>query len=364
MPQVKEKPHFSAEDDTPYFSAEDVAPEETVTHEKHEFKKISLHPGKLATALILMATFFLGLPVLWIYFSAGPEDLKSLTVLTIPYLDLMHLFLLCAVVLIVSSLILIPVKPIFLAAFFLLSLFCSFPLIIGLRYSLGLSETVVAMDFFKSWPFFLYPTWALSQFLLPVGLLLFVFLYFRALFTKRNNLYAYLFSIALISGAVFLSISEMNRAGQPNLLSLFQKNAVWNSYRLPMSENQGAEQTAAVSSEFLKTQAPLRPIETVAPYTDPISQDQSKTDQPDAPSPLALENLENELKTLFDLIDKKISQMENQSRKENAEQINSVAAIKEQMKILSSRMESIFHGAGAMKTKNDKPVKKKFVIAK
>ena len=364
MPQVKEKPQFSAEDGTPYFSAEDAAPEETVTHETHEFKKISVHPGKLTTVLILMATFFLGLPVLWIYFSAAPEDLKSLTFLTIPHLDLTHLFLLCAVVLIVSSLILIPVKPIFFSCFFLLSLFCSFPLIIGLRYRLGLSETVVAMDFFKNWPFFLHPTWALSQFLLPVGLLLFVFLYFRALFTKRNNLYAYLFSIALISGAVFLSISDMNRAGQPNLLSLFEKNAVWNSYRLPVSENQGAIQTATASSEFVKPQTPPRPIETVASDTDPIPQDQSKIAQPNAPSPLAMENFKNELKTLFDLIDEKISQMENQSRKENAEQVKNVAAIKGQMKILSSRMESIFPGASALETKTDTPEKKKLVVTK
>lgn len=267
----------------------------------------AIHPGRFTTGLILVLCLVLGMPVLWIHMTTPPEDAALVTVLTIPYYDLYHIFLLTAVTLIVSSLVLIPLGPATGAGLFCLSLFCAFPLILGLRHNLELSRLIRTVEFFSSWPFFLHPAWLLSQVLFPAGILIFLFLYFRALFVKKRHSSAYFFSVVLVCSAAFLSLSALARAGHPTLLSLAHT-----ADKLPLHAiTQPPDSTILETPKEIPAAQPV-PAEAGAAATQIITDKASprsiQAAQPDpdmaaAREVRALEAIENRLKILSSRMD-------------------------------------------------------------
>ncbi|VEN74091.1 putative magnetosome protein conserved in Magnetomorum sp. HK-1 [Candidatus Desulfarcum epimagneticum] len=336
--------------DKPYFSGEDVMADDAEAYSDAPARRVPIDAGRLTTNLILTVAIFVGLPVLWFYFSTSPENLKRLTFLTLPFFNLVYIFLLSAVTLIVSSFFLVPLKPFLTGPLFLLSLFCSFPLIIGLQHRLDFSQVVAGIEFFKDWPFFLRPAWILSHFLFPAGIIMFVFLYARALFSKKNA-YVYLFSIILVSGAAFLSMSSIVRAGQPNLIALFQPETAPAPGNIQTPRDLDLADNLAGHPDGLSTSRTAAPMAMVSDARDSAPMDLSGALQQESPPPGMMGNLENKLKSLIGLIDQKISQMENQAGKEKTRQTKAIAAMETQIKIVSSRMEYISARLDAMETK-------------
>ncbi|MCG8634107.1 MAG: hypothetical protein MI863_09785, partial [Desulfobacterales bacterium] len=191
------------------------SPVKTVNQDPAPKKRqyVALHPGRLTTALVLTVTLVLGLPVLWVHFTAPPEAASGISLLGIPYFDLVYVFLLSAVTLIVSTMVLVPLGTGSGLMLFIFSLFCAFPLVIGLRHHLEITQVLLSLEWFRTWPYFLHPAWLMSQVLFPAGILIFLFLYIRSLFYRKRHAMAFLTAVAMISGAAVLSGSEMARAG-------------------------------------------------------------------------------------------------------------------------------------------------------
>ena len=211
--------------------------EEMEDTEKQEKQYSTGRPVHTANLAIVGTNFFLvvigallclvAVPVLIICFVKSPSPLQDVYIFGISYYNLLFIFLISAAGIIISSLFFFRFNIPVILVILLTSLFCCLPLVIGLKNDLSLQQAMVNIPYFSNWPFFLRPIYIFVEFLLPAGILIFLFLQLKNIFSKKPNSYAFLAAAVYIGAAASIGFSGLVQSGQPNIMSvLLDRQAV------------------------------------------------------------------------------------------------------------------------------------------
>ena len=166
-----------------------------------------------------MALLLIGFaaPLLLVFLIKSPQPGEHLLIFGISYYKLLYFFLLTSAIMIHASLFLLRAKPLVILIFFVLALFCCLPFIVGVRNDLTLKEVILDIPFFADWPFFLNPAYVLIEFLIPIGVVIYLFLQIKNIFSKKTRSYAFLCIAIFLSMAALLGLLGLNEAKQPNI---------------------------------------------------------------------------------------------------------------------------------------------------
>ena len=165
-------------------------------------------------ALLLLGFAF---PLLLVFLIKWPHPGQHLLIFGISYYKLLFIYFLTSALLIHTSFFLLRARPLVVMVFFVLSLFCCFPFILGLRSNLTLYQTIVGIPIFYNWPFFLNPSYVMIEFLLPAGVLIYLSLQIKNIFSNNVRSYAFLYVAVYLSIAALLGLFGLNEAKQPNI---------------------------------------------------------------------------------------------------------------------------------------------------
>ena len=158
-------------------------------------------------------------PVLLIYFIKSPPPLQDVYTFGISYYNLVFIFLISAVGLIFSLLFFLKFRLSVILAIFITTLFCCLPLIMGLKDDLTLQQAVLNISFFSGWPFFLRPFYIFIELMLPLGILIFLYLQFKSIFSRKAHGYTFLGAAFYLTAVAFIGFSGLIQAGQPNIMT-------------------------------------------------------------------------------------------------------------------------------------------------
>ncbi|MBF0413583.1 MAG: acyltransferase [Desulfamplus sp.] len=180
---------------------------------------VGLPSQSIMFAISTIMLMGMGLPVLLVFwFNAPPLD-QHFLVLGVPYFRILFIFFITSAIMIYTSWFFLGGKQFTVIPVFLFTLFCCFPFIAGIRNDLTVIQAILELKIFFNWPFFLRPAYLFFQFLLPLGIVIYIFLQLRNLSGKERNSYAYI-CIALYLGiASVIGFSLLNRTNQPNIIS-------------------------------------------------------------------------------------------------------------------------------------------------
>jgi hypothetical protein len=165
--------------------------------------------------LLLLAGF--ALPLLLLFLFKWPHPGQHLLIFGISYYKLLFIYFLTAALFIHASLFLLKARPLVVLLFFGLSIFCCFPFVLGLKNDLTLYQVISGIPFFYDWPFFLNPSYVMIEFLLPAGVLIYLSLQIKNVFTRGARSYVFLFVAVYLSIATLLGLFGLNEAKLPNI---------------------------------------------------------------------------------------------------------------------------------------------------
>ncbi|NVL90036.1 MAG: hypothetical protein HWN69_03425 [Desulfobacterales bacterium] len=168
--------------------------------------------------LFVMICFFLvGLaaPLLLVFLIKSPQPDQHILILGVSYYRLVFIFFLSAAIMVHASLFFLRANPLTIFVVFVLSLFCCFPLIVGLRNNFTLHQAIIGVP----WPFFLKPAYILIEFLLPVGIVIYLLLQIKSIFSKKSHTYVFFSAAVYLSITSSLGFSALIQAEEPNIVS-------------------------------------------------------------------------------------------------------------------------------------------------
>ncbi len=180
-----------------------------------------LERGRRNFLLVLICFLVVGLaaPLLLVFLIKSPQPGQHIVIFGISYYKLVFIFLLSAAIVVHTSLFFLRAKPLTIFIIFVLALFCCFPLVVGLRNNLTLHQAIVDIPFFKNWPFFLKPGYIMIEFLIPAGIVIYLFLQIRSIFSKKSHGYVFSCAAVYLLIAASLGFSALIQAEQPNLVT-------------------------------------------------------------------------------------------------------------------------------------------------
>jgi hypothetical protein len=205
--------------------------ESTGNHQEEDSAGRPLPGANTATGGQRMLSIIIGIfscvvaaPLLLIYFIKSPPPLQDVYTFGISYYNLVFIFLISAVGLIISLLFFLKFRLSVIIAIFITSLFCCVPLIMGLKNDLTLQQAILNVSFFSGWPFFLRPLYIFIELLLPMGVLIFLFLQLKSIFSRKPHVYTFLGAAFYLTAAAFIGFSGLIQAGQPNIMTALTKH--------------------------------------------------------------------------------------------------------------------------------------------
>ncbi|MBF0257375.1 MAG: hypothetical protein HQK62_00825 [Desulfamplus sp.] len=168
------------------------------------------------------SVFLIGLaiPVLLIFYLNSPSLDQQFFILGVSYFKLLFIFFISSAIMVYTSLFFLRTGQFTVISVFFLALLCCFPFIAGLRNDLTVTQSILELKLFASWPFFLKPAYLFFEFLLPSGVIIYLFLQIRSIFGRKQHSYAYLCIALYLSIASFIGLSILTRTGQPNIVSI------------------------------------------------------------------------------------------------------------------------------------------------
>lgn len=189
------------------------------------FQKKSLERGgqKLLFFVVCLLLAGLAVPSVLIYLFKAPQPEQHLLIFGVSYYKLLFIFFLGASLIAYASVFFLKAKLPTILLVFLLSLFCCFPLVVGLQKNLTLTQAIIEIPFFSNWPFFLHPAYILIEFLIPAGIVIYLLLQIKSIFSRKQHTYAFFCAASYLGIAAFLGFSTLTQAGQPNIADLFRR---------------------------------------------------------------------------------------------------------------------------------------------
>lgn len=271
----------------------------------------------------------LAIPLVFFFFVKSPQPEEHILFFGFSYYRLLFVLFLTSGTMVYTSLFFLNLKPAAILFFFCLILFCCFPFIIGLKRDLTLSQVILGIPFLANWPIFLNPGYVLIEFLLPVGILIYLFLQVRKIFSRPPHHYTFLCVAVYLSVAAFLGISGLAQARQPTIGS-----AIVKLIRVESAQTDGDTGFKKMPQDFPYPDQPdLTEAEVVGLSSLSVSavSDEAVADTPaDAP---AVDDIEEKFLRLSEKMDGLQSQLD---------------ALE---KFLLSQQKGTLHGAGAIEEK-------------
>ncbi|NVM23251.1 MAG: hypothetical protein HWN68_15890 [Desulfobacterales bacterium] len=184
-------------------------------------QKRILERGGQNLLFVMICFFLVGLaaPLLLVFLIKSPEADQHILIFGVSYYKLVFIYFLGAAIVVHTSLFFLRANLLTILFFFVLSLFSCFPLIVGLRNNLTLKQAIIDIPFFAHWPFFSKPAYILIEFLIPAGILVYLFLHIKSIFSKKPRTYAFLCAAAYLSIAAFFGFSGLIQAEEPNVVT-------------------------------------------------------------------------------------------------------------------------------------------------
>lgn len=202
---------------------------------------------RVLSIVISVFTCVVAVPVFLISFIKSPSPLQDVHTFGISYYNLVFIFLISAVGLIFSVLFFVRFRLFVNLAILILSLFCCVPLIMGLKNDLTLHQAILNAPFFSNWPFFLRPLYILIEFLLPMGILIFLFLQLKNIFSRRPHSYIFLGASVYLAAAAFIGFSGLLQAGEPTIITALSRHD--GSFMAPDSHHTALQQLSGSRAE-------------------------------------------------------------------------------------------------------------------
>ncbi|MBF0475300.1 MAG: hypothetical protein HQK59_05595 [Deltaproteobacteria bacterium] len=168
-----------------------------------------------AAVRIMLAA--LAAPVILIFLIKSPHPGQTLQILGVSYHQMVFVFLTGAALLSYVSLLFLGTGPAPVIPFFILSLYCCFPLIVGLKNNLTMLQVLTELRYFSAWPFFIRPGYILIEVLIPAGLAVYLGLQAKSIFSKQPHRYTFFLAAAYLGAASLVGFSALNHTGQPNI---------------------------------------------------------------------------------------------------------------------------------------------------
>ena len=178
------------------------------------------------SAISVSLLLVLAIPVLLTFLIKSPAPQEHLLILGINYSKVLCFFFLTTAILAYSSLFFFRLRPVAVFVLFLFFLFCCFPFVVGLRSDLTLQEAITGIGFLSNWPFFLKPAYLLVEFLIPAGMITYLFLQIRGILTKEPHQYSYLWAAVYLLIGAFLGLSILEEVGQPSILTVLKQKGI------------------------------------------------------------------------------------------------------------------------------------------
>lgn len=263
--------------------------------------------GRTQFFLSLVVSVFLlvlAFPLLILFFMKSPQTWQDVSLAGISFQKLLFLFLLSASITAYSCVFFLKARPLSIFIVFALSLFCCFPLIVGLKNNLSLHQTIADGPFFRNWPFFSRPAYILLEFLIPAGMAVYLYLQIKAIISRKPHRYAFFVAAGYLMIAAFFGFMALSQANQPNIYSSLARLR--------------DERVGAVSTE--KQQFPIPKVESHAgqqnaPAAPLPAQVTTNAPPPAKPGPIGFEEklqvLTEKVDRILDLLDRgKFSQNE------------------------------------------------------
>ena len=194
---------------------EESAPEQPDRADGAQRRDSALMGQKALFAILILLGAVIALQTLCIALLKAPPPLQDVYTFGFSYYKLLFLLHLCAVMLVVGIVAFTTTSFPVISMTFVVCLFCSIPLIVGLRHSLTMQQAILDISFFAGWPLFLKPMFILVFLLLPAGILYFLFLQIRTGFSRQQPSYAFAGAALFLAIATLLGSYEISRAGKP-----------------------------------------------------------------------------------------------------------------------------------------------------
>jgi len=325
--------------------------------------------------VICILLFGLAVPLLLVFFLKSPQPQQHMLILGVSYYKIVFIFLLSAAAMVYVSVFFLRANPFTIVFLFILSLSCSFPLIVGLRNNLTLQQTILEIPFFSGWPFFLNPGYVLIEFLIPAGIIIYLFLQINGIFSKKPRGYVFFGAAVYLSIAAFIGFSSLNQAGQPNIMAALagQKRGV----ETPMQDYPSGKNISQPTNKLKKLpiqplpdetdqessiSKPFQPIPTMEPESDIMAavvlhpEVQVLSDKVDRILE-SLKEIENFYKEHQEKLLKEndvVSQGENSesqpslTKKDSSEDEISIVDLHQKVQVLSEKIDLIFEAIGKM----------------
>ena len=300
---------------------------------------------RLLFAVICALTAGLAIPLVIVFLIKSPQLDEHLLIFGISYYKLVFILFLSSAIMVHASLFFIKAKPPIILFFFGLLIFCCFPFIFGLKKNLTLSQALVDIPFFANWPFYFKPGYVLIEFLIPLGVVAYLYLQIKKIFSKLPHNYAFLCVATYLALAAFLGLSGLAQAGLPTIGSaverLFTVNFAQN-FTDPVVQN---ELQIPVDPEKLKP-AQASVVEFPMPSL-PIPADEVKLDFPSAPQ--KTENFSEMFNRLSERLDGIQSQFDimtqSMQKKEEdpwpTENKEAIVELRQEMQRLSDKIDTL-----------------------
>ena len=292
--------------------------DKTALKSNHTFQR--RHFGMVAPKRLFWVIWLfvaaLAVPMPLVFWIKSPPPDQHVFILGISYYKAVFVFLLSAVLVVHTSLFFLGTRPVTILLSFVLSLFCCFPLIVGLRNNLTLPQAIMDIEFFESWPFFLKPAYILIEFLIPAGIVVYLFLQIKSIFSRKSHSYAFLGAAAYLAVAASLGFSALIQTEEPNIVTvLASKKAA------PVEKDRASlfpEASPPVSS------AGKEDVESFGPSAMPIHEVVDQVDEERAvssaenvvasessvPKKPAMMELEQKVQSLSDKMDRVIAELD------------------------------------------------------
>ena len=292
----------------------------------------------------------LAIPLVLVFLIRSPQPGEHVLILGISYYKLVFILFLSSAILVHTSLFFIRAKPVIILLFFCLFLFCCFPFIVGLKNNLTLSQAIVDMPFFTDWPIFLNPGYVLIEFLIPLGVIVYLYLQIKKIITRRPHHYVFLCVAIYLSVAAFLGLSGLAQARQPTIGSaiagLFDIDPVQSGIDTPV-QNTSPDFTQASIARF---PMPPIPFDAGEIHGDPQTEPAGSETIPDKWRHLSerIDGLKSQLEAIEESMLRKLETeqtlVEEKESSRSSKDKETIVRLRLEMQRLSDKIDTISNG--------------------
>ena len=241
------------------------AQENYFEHEKKHLKSKLEQPlvRPFGGSVILNAVLFflyagLAIPVILIFIIQTPSINEHLMFFDIPFEKIVLVYFLSGALLTYIGMFFLKTSMVPVIFVFFISIFCSFPIIYGLRHNMTIQMAITGIQMFSEWPVFVRPAHVMFECLIPFGMFIFIFLQIKFLISdKKNSSYAFLFAAMYLALVCIGGHIVFVKSGEKTFVSQFLSDESQSSQLVYQPDNNFINANSQTQQN--KKQMPVKP---------------------------------------------------------------------------------------------------------